>query len=318
MVGSGQIDHALMLDWREGRLDAATALSGLQPMLARLSGWAADKYGLTDQREDIRQELAMALLGDAGKKWRPDLSISSYMAGWAWRIASGIKQATERESLFDDPYASTEAATIEEVQVESDEPARLAELESQQAFAAQAYQRLLSSAVETASWEAEIKDLNSALGRSSRGVSKPRSPNSPHRLLKANERLFSLRKAVGLTRLDMAAALGIPLGRYAGYESGKIQTVPPQIYERAELLLANASARVKISEEIAELPMSAIVDRWCELLERPPLEVAKMIGVSRRTMQRWLSDIYRPRQNIVVYHYMKIQEMIRVHCNDRR
>lgn len=297
-----------MLAWRQGAVSANEALSVLTPMLKRLARWAADKYGVQGLADDIQQELAMALLGEAGKKWRSGQSISSYMAGWAWRIASGMGQEAGREQSFEELFASSEADFLHGegdragmqwggLATDEDTPERLALAEGP------------SGLVRSERLGISLDALNRELARvEPRRKSARKSPERKKQLT-PNARLVAFREAVGLTRPDMAAALGLPLGRYAAFESGKIQSVPDEIYEQAEALVKNASQRVKLGKEVADLPMSRVIGLWCSMLgQDDPMVVADLLEVSPRTMRRWLSDLYKPRRDIVISHHVRVHE----------
>lgn len=301
-------DNEIMQAWRQGAVSAEEALSGLTPMLKRLARWAADKYGIQGLADDIQQELAVALLGDAGKKWRPGTSISSYMAGWAWRIASIMGQEAGREQSFDEMFASSEADFLHGegdragmswggLVADEETPEHLALADGSSALA--------RSALMGISLDALDRELARVDPR--RKSTRKSPPRKKH--MTPNARLVTLREAVGLTRPDMAAALGLPLGRYAAFESGKIRSVPDEVYEQAEALVKNASQRVKLGEELADLPMSRIIELWCSMLgQDDPMVVADLLDVSPRTMRRWASDLYKPRRAIVISHHVRVHE----------
>lgn len=304
-------DDEIMRLWVRGALPDKDALGQLTPMLKRLARWAADKYGIKDQAEDIQQELALALLGDARKKWKPNQPISSYMAGWAWRIASVLSQSAAREQSFDELFDSSEAeyhrgdgdraamawggVLNEAIEDLTPEHAAMADINLA------TYQKALSSI--------SVDALDQALMRLEPKRKDGRSC-SYKKKLQTNERLKSLRESIGLNRPDMAAALGMPLFRYVALETGKIKTVPEDVYRQAEELANNASKRVKMGSQLIHLSMSQIVDLWCKQLgTSDAMVVAEKLGVSRRTMRRWLDDEYKPKHDVVMSYHLRIHDM---------
>ncbi|NVZ11708.1 helix-turn-helix domain-containing protein [Allochromatium humboldtianum] len=294
-------ENDIMRDWIDGKIDSNQALLKLAPLLQRLSLWAARKYNVPGHAEDIEQELALALLGEAAKKWNPVLSISSYMTGWAWRIASSISQSKMREENFDDLYSKTESDMLCDRTLEA-----INAIQDDQSIYAMIDREFLRRVPDGFS----IDGLERALSEFPDPDRKPTSDRiKKARRLKPNKYLLKIRHAVGMTRADMAASMGISLGRYAGYESGKIQSVPEDIYERANLVYSNMGHRTRLTDEIADLPMSEIIQKWCRMLNCSETEAAEHLGISKRTLRRWIEDDYKPRHSIVLRHHIKVESL---------
>lgn len=294
-------ENDIMRDWIDGKIDSNEALRKFAPLLQRLSRWAARKYNVPNHAEDIEQELALALLGQAAEKWNPALSISSYMTGWAWRIASSMWQANMREESFDELYAKTESDILSEHTLEA-----INAIQDDQPIYAMIDREFLRRVPDGFSIDGLDRAL-SAFPSPDRKPSGPRGKNP--RCLKQNKDLLKIRHAVGMTRADMAASMGISLGRYAGYESGKIQSVPEDIYERANLVYSNMRHRTRLTEEIADLPMSEIIKKWCGMLRCSETQTAEYLGISKRTLRRWSEDDYKPRHSIVLRHHIKVKSL---------
>lgn len=320
-----------MLAWKQGRISANEVLSALSPMLRRLSRWAADKYKVNGFADDIYQELAIALVGDAGKKWNPKQPIFSYMAGWAWRIASSMEVEISRESSYDELYQSTESEVFNKSSDREimDWKNLIADENTPENFVIEKELNDISSkpeelGISLSVLDRELARVDSSLKTSARkGVQErvgtqdnnedppKRKYQSRKKIMVVNQRLLTLRNSVGFTRADMASALGLTLSRYAAFESGKIKSVPESIYQQAESLAQNASWRVRASKEIEDLPMSRIIDLWCSKLGiDDPMELAKILDVSSRTMRRWMTDEYKPKNSIVIYHHLQVHDYL--------
>lgn len=298
-------ENDVMRDLVDGKIDSNQALREFAPLLRRLSIWAARKHNIPDHAEDVEQELALAILGKAAEKWNPALSISSYMTGWAWRIASGMWQAKMREESFDELYSKTESDIISGINLDA-----INGIQDDQPI----YNMIDSDFLQRVQDGFSMEGLDRALSEFPAPEGRAdRDRNKKTRRLKPNQELLRIRHAVGMTRADMAASMGIPLGRYAGYESGKIQSVPDDIYNRANLVYSNMGHRTRLTNEIAELPMSEIIQKWCRMLGCSETEAADYLGVSLRTLRRWKEDVYKPRHSIVLRHHIKIKSLSAKH-----
>lgn len=293
-------ENDVMRDLVAGKIDSNQAILELSSLLRRLARWAARKHNILDHAEDIEQELALAILGKAAEKWTPGLSISSYMTGWAWRIASSMWQSKMREESFDELYSKTESEAFSEGNLDAigiqDEQSLYAMIDSE--FLRRVPDGFSIDGLDRALSEFSVPDLK---------PSKSKIKNNRH--LNPNKVLRKIRHAVGMTRADMAASMGISLGRYAGYESGKIRSVPDEIYKRADLVYANMRHRARLTDELDKLPMSAIFQKWCDMLGCTEAETADHLGISQRTMRRWKDDVYKPRHSIVLRHHIKIKSL---------
>lgn len=291
-----------MRDWRDKKIDDNQAFNIFLPRLEVLANWAARKYDVPEYAEDIKQELSLALMGKAKDEWHPWLSISSYMAGWAWRIASSMRQSKIREDSFDDLYSRTELETLTEApayfleHIQDDHHIYVA---ADSDFLYRVTEGFSPQALENAFQDFHISDPPIKIQK--------KSSVNHQRQLTPNRKLLNIRNAIGLTRADMAVALGISLGRYAGYESGKIRSVPKEIYERADLALSNMRHRARLSDEIGDLEMSEIVNIWCILLDATHQELANFLDVSLRTLRRWSQNDYKPRPSILIRHHLRVR-----------
>lgn len=300
-------ENTVMRQWRAGEIDDAQVILALRPLMDRLARWAADKYAIHDLADDIEQELSLALIGPAGKKWRPEQPISSYLAGWAWRIASGMGGDAAREIPYGELFDASEgdAREAEGNTLSFGEEPLVAYIPPPEEAASriieeERVQQHLTTAI-LAAVEAGIARLDGSKNKK-KPVTAIKRKGVPR---KRNERLLALRQSVGMTRPEFAAALGLSLSRYAAYESGKT-AMPESVYTAALSLIENKLQSVRLLSEIEGLSMSQIVHLWMRKLDMNEFSLADTLGVSRRTMKRWLSDVYKPRHDIVLFHHRSV------------
>jgi ribosome-binding protein aMBF1 (putative translation factor) len=162
--------------------------------------------------------------------------------------------------------------------------------------------------------EAEGRPLNA--GQPARRAQKPtlsveeRKRKKKEAAEKIDQRLFDARASLGMSRRELAAAIGMEFSRYAAYESGKRASVPGEVYESVELLLENSATSVRRANEIKGMSMSEVVQLWQKILGGCSVaELQDAICVSPRTMRRWRLDLYTPRHNIVVSYHSKVYEI---------
>lgn len=308
-------DNDTMRAWRVGEIDANTALLRFTPLIKRLARWASNRYNIPGHQDDLQQELSIALMGDAGSKWNPDQPISSYLAGWAWRIASSLKQTSGRDLSFNEIYITSESDFL---RGEGDQAVMdwggllVAEEHTPEYFAEAAIQ---NDVRKTALASISLTDLDAEISRLEANLKPKKSSQSAEqkrrkRKTDMNERLLSIRSSLGLTRPEMAGLMAMSFARYTAYESGKTLVVPDDVYDRAKIAIENAASRVRISDEIAGLSMSQVITLWQGITGmQNPMEIAKLLDVSPRTMRRWLSNEYIPRRDIVVGHHAHIRSL---------
>lgn len=327
-----------MRQWQSGELDAARALQHFAPVIERLSRWATRAHGLPlDVIDDTRQELVLALLTQGVPNWKPELGqdVSSYFASYAWRVAAHLARHMRREPTYDELYDDTLVAAPDLPWSSGSESGLLAP--SPEALLEKERHGVLHTddlaPIRSAHLAASIDQALAAIDTSAaRRPGRPRLSDTRTRLQavrggqararlrpKINQRLRAARTAMGLTRFDMAQALGIPLWRYAKYESGQVAPVPESIYAQVDALESNMAHRRRITEAFADYSMSAIIAFWESLLEQAGIDsgpegIRSLLGVSQRTMFRWQYDFYKPRENIVVSHHGTIEEIVKAHA----
>jgi transcriptional regulator with XRE-family HTH domain len=284
----------IMLAWRRREVSSDKVLMELMPLIKGISRWAADKYNVSSMRDDIFQELCIALVGEAGEKWHPERSISSYMAGWAWRIASSMSNKSVKEFSCDSLYFDGDEEEKEtEFVFNYNEDELIEEIDNQKS------EKLLAL-ISTTALDRELMYL-----MPKKAEKQTKATISAELIL--NKRLFDLRQTVGLTRPDMAEALGVSMSRYAAYETGKAKIVPEEIYASAESMVENASMRVKFSKELEQLEMKEIVLLWKKMLDTDSDEyLVKILDISYRTLKRWLYNNTKPRHSIVMTCHVKV------------
>lgn len=294
-----EVEDRAIRAWRKGEIDDNQFIIKLTPTLKRLASWSCDRYGVNSLKDDAFQELCIALVTKAGKDWNPSQPISTYMAGWAWRIASSMANESKKEASFDVLFEENELdAVIEEQSIEQNEDLIIESIDDE--VSRKAFLKKIS-----------LKDLDAEV----KHLSKKDEDKKPKNIRKTSkvkdlvrdERLYDLRYKAGLTRAEMAEAMGIPLSKYAAYETGKTRKVPDHVYQNAEMVVENASARAEYSKLLCNRSMSEIVELWCAMAGTSrPDDIAKILKISVRTLRRWLYNNYKPRHNIVISHHLQI------------
>lgn len=289
-----------MKAWRSKEITDNQLVTALSSMLKRLASWSSDKYGISHHKEDVFQELAIALIAKAGYSWNNSQPISSYMAGWAWRIASSIASISNKESSFDSLYEDSELESfLIEHSVYSNEDDLLEDIDKERSKA-----QLLEK-ISLADLDNELSLLSEPRKGTLSSGTKKRPPRKTTLVL--NERLYNYRFQSGLTRVEMAEAMGLTLSKYAAYETGKTKKVPFWIFEQAEQVVSNASSRSVYSDELSQKSMTEIVNLWFDMLKLENIEdIAKILRVSVRTLRRWLYNNHKPRHNIVINYHLKV------------
>lgn len=288
-----------MQAWRSKEITDNQLVTALSPMLKRLASWSSDKYGVSYHKEDVFQELAIALIAKAGYSWNNSQPISSYMAGWAWRIASSIANLSNKESSFDSLYEDSELeGFLIEHSVNSHEDDLLEDIDKERTKV-----QLLEK-ISLADLDNELSLLSAPRkGSLSSGAKRPTRKTT----LILNERLYRYRFQSGLTRVEMAEAMGLTLSKYAAYETGKTKKVPSWIFEEAQQVVNNASSRSIYSDMLSQKSMTEIVKLWFEMLKLENIEdIAKILRVSVRTLRRWLYNNHKPRHSIVINYHLKV------------
>lgn len=301
--------------WCDGLISDDKALRGLSEYVKRIAFWSADKYRVQDYREDIYQDLMIALTGPIKQSWESPRDIGTYLSGWAWRIASNYALRMRREYLFDEAFASTER---EEAERETDRDAQTwAGLVTHEDPEHHLMMSIPDSASRPPSMTDEALDraLRECRSRSrkkgasvARNALKPLKQNTKY-VQDAGSRLAVERRRMALTRADMAEALGLPVGRYTAYETGKNSSIPVHLFEQIELLKSNLGYRIRVSEMLEPLSMSEIVGLWSDVLKIHPVQLCQKLDVTQRTMNRWINDSYRPKQSVVVDYHLQLLKL---------
>lgn len=290
-----------MQAWRSKEITDNQLVTALSPMLKRLASWSSDKYGVSCYKEDIFQELSIALIAKAGHSWNDSQPISSYMAGWAWRIASSIANLSNKESSFDSLYEDSELeGFLIEHSVDSHEDDILEDIDKEQAKV-----QLLEK-ISLTDLDNELS-LLSAPRTSKDSLSNDAKKSARKSTLILNEKLYNYRFQSGLTRVEMAEAMGLTLSKYVAYETGKTKNVPSWVFEEAQQVVNNASSRSTYSDILSQKSMTEIVKLWSDMLKLENIEdMAKILNVSVRTLRRWLYNNHKPRHSIVINYHLKV------------
>lgn len=294
-------DGQAVLDWRNNKISAEQLLKKLSPRLKNIASWASNKYGIKDYADDVYQDLMIALVGDAGKKWNPSQNIGSYMAGWGWRIASSYQAKIFKEGSFDQLFDENEEdlssanplLLSEEIPIEDviDEELRLKNL----------------SQINLSALDKEIRKIEVQL--QPKGTKRTYKKQTD---LQRNEHLYFARLKFGLTKQEMAQALGIEHHKYVAYETGKTIRVPDLVYSKINDLNENMSARLEYSNQLLDKSMPEIINFWLNMLELNNVDsLTKIIGVSKRTLRRWQLIDNKPRYNLVMNYHLMVCDYIK-------
>lgn len=109
---------------------------------------------------------------------------------------------------------------------------------------------------------------------------------------------------------DFAVLLGIGLPRLSSYIYGRTASVPAEVMERAQALLAeqgrvNAENRQRFSGE-----MSAILAGWeAALGTQTNEEIANFLGVTTMTIHRWRTNETRPDLTALVRYNTMVEQI---------
>lgn len=329
-------DTKAFLSWAEGAISDEQAFSALTPLLSRLTKSAARRYRLTpDLQDDCYQELASVLLLKLRKTFHPEwgCSIASLLSGYAWRIAAHLARRERREIPVDELYdetlfAATDAPWMSAQGLVVPSPEALIERHAHGVIDPRHRRETLSTQAAAIDRALAAIDPTAKPKRASRkrttitrrlqamAGGKPLVGN-PSR--KFDMRLRLARRAMGLTRSQMAQSLGMPLWRYTKYESGQVTPVPDALYQQVQALRSNLSHRQRITAAFEGYAMSEIVAFWTALLEQAgcstaPADVRDVLQISPRTMQRWSYDFYKPKENIVICHHELVEEYVKAHA----
>jgi DNA-directed RNA polymerase specialized sigma24 family protein/DNA-binding XRE family transcriptional regulator len=291
-----------MQAWRSKEITDNQLVTALSPMLKRLASWSSDKYGVSCYKEDVFQELSIALIAKAGHSWNDSQPISSYMAGWAWRIASSIANLSNKESSFDSLYEDSELeGFLIEHSIDSHEDDILEDIDKERTKV-----QLLEK-ISLADLDNELSLLSTPPRTSKGSLSSDAKRSARKPTLVLNERLYNYRFQSGLTRVEMAEAMGLTLSKYAAYETGKTKKVPSWVFEEAQQVVNNASSRSIYSDILSQKSMTEIVKLWFDMLKLENIEdIAKILRVSVRTLRRWLYNNHKPRHSIVINYHLKV------------
>lgn len=125
---------------------------------------------------------------------------------------------------------------------------------------------------------------------------------SEKRLSADQKELKDIRKEIGLTLDQYASFLGITVASLSAYIYGRTESVPVDVMESARGLKADHKARFEEQLALYEgRPMLEIVSDWVQMLGLPgngPEDwsalLAKELGVTLITIQRWTQEKFRP------------------------
>jgi DNA-binding transcriptional regulator YiaG len=290
---------AHMIAWRNGKISSNELLRLMHPLIKKISIWAADKYGVSFLKDDVYQELSIATIGVAGGKWDPSNStIANYLVGWAWRIASSISNHKLREISVDYAYSDEDLGSSEFSLIsDSSETDLIEEIDAKEA-------NKLLDGISLSAIDRELASL------APKQVKREKAKRKPEIKTTRNDRLFNLRQSIGLTRPDMAEALGISLSRYAAYETGKSTNIPNQIFFDSEAIAENASSRTRFTKDLENLSMKEIIENWRAMLGiEKDEDLVKILNISQRTLKRWLYNGNKPRHSIVMTCHVKVSSI---------
>ncbi|RME61069.1 XRE family transcriptional regulator [Candidatus Parcubacteria bacterium] len=306
--------------WQSGELSDNAFLAKESSQIYRISKWAADKSGQTDLADDVFQELSILLLSKVKALWDPQKSsFSSYISGYAWRVAMAQKSKFSKElhvdSYYDSSVGGEEDVSLVEAlgiwggdvetpddiieEIEDDLEQELAKRQLQEKMGGiDSLEKLLDQEIDVLSQKLGLKKAKSTKRRKRKQVK--------------NSFLVSARNELGMTRQEMARFLGMPLHKYASYEDGKIKEVPDEIIDAINELKENMSDRIDLYKSgLYEMDMPEIVDNWMALLGVNTIqELADKLGVALKTVRRWKRGEYKPKPSFIRKYHQRVLEAL--------
>ncbi len=284
------------------------ALRALQPIVVKCARAGCVKAGELSAAfvEDVTQELWMIFLGSVGERFNPEYNVEPWLIEAARRIALALRRKTQRETVASDcnGLASDEDASMDGILsfLNDGEEAPEAKRGSTKSFddvevdidREQALQYLMKKcnrieklamhvvATEPAS---DVRPTSSPdVGRA------PRKPSKAHLSSVYATELHNIRTTLCFTHEEMATRLGLKVATYQAYEYGRIKAVPDAIMERARALLHDQDYSYVV-EKFKGKTMRDIVHEWAKRMHTEPSvsNMARLLGVNKSTVSRWLS-----------------------------
>lgn len=302
---------------RSRQPDAIQALMGACERAAKVS---ATKVGAGEFVQDITQDMAMMVLTRFLEVYDREREIEPFLHEMARRMGLSYYRRHSREvnaSGVSEEYDILDHVAGDELDGEAERIEDEAEREARQAREI-LIQRIRAKAADSKAEPPITAPPSPATKKASRTSGAYR--NSPRRLVRAKRRevqeLVAIRKRIGLTQSQMAAALNLPSIRaIRSIEYGVVHGDLDVLLPAARALEAELR-NTDDGDSILSNSGSELVRRWSRALgvaEGDVSGLAQHIGVNRVTVYRWSLDKTRPPAHLVA----AINTMVEVICSER-
>lgn len=260
--------------------------------LRRIVRAVGAKYNLRPQdQEDVFQRSMIVLfdkyvdsasLSDVGGIYSLWYAISQRVSQEVVANSKERQLSCECDADNADPYSHNEeiATEIDDLDIES-------------SLAADEFNRVLAKSPRQV---AIVKTLEfSPVFHTSESLSIAAHPKQSGRVVRRltteQAELVAIRESLGMTIQEFAAALEIKPERLSSYLYGKTGSVPSFVMQQARELKHGDGHR---SMQFANRPMATIASDWMDRLLCNEDQLAKLLGVSLSTVERWLKNGPRP------------------------
>ena len=274
-----------------------TAIAAVTDVCGRIAKAVARKFRVPDFADDLAQELTIIVVQRLPAVYDGQSEIEPFV----WEAARRLTLAYLRRS--------TREQTREDAEGEEGWQARIPDEASP---TADAWAAGMIDAEQAQRAKAELIQRIRTRAKSGAGAPRDRAAGKERwyadRAYRPVRRVWDVRRRLGWTQRQMAAALHVPLNRFRQAEQAG--EIPPE-WQRAGADLLEKHHRLPVGEG------PDLVRRWTRLLGLKPGDVvglAQQIGVHRSTVFRWNTGRSHPPGHVV----LKIEAIVQAVLEVRR